>query len=498
MPNTLTNIKLFNDKLEKKYKDKLVINYNLKRTLVSFQGNKNIPQYRWYKFKEGYSSSLVEYVLDKLNIKSGKVLDPFAGSGTSLFVSAERGLDAVGIELLPIGKEIMETRKNILKNKDNGKLVELLDEWLNIKPWIKEKRGRKLNHLRITNDAFPKETEELLGRYLNAIDKITNENHKRVLYFALLCILEEVSFTRKDGQYLRWDYRSGRGNGGKKFDKGEISDFNSAISQKLIEILSDIRGGDTLFDSIERNNDIGEIEILNGSCLSILPKLKGNEFDFLMTSPPYCNRYDYTRTYALELALLDVDEERLKELRQAMMTCTVENREKENLNQLFSKETFHKATKAFNNQEVLQSIIEYLEEKKNNRELNNSGIVRMVKNYFYEMALVIFESARLLKSGAYFVMVNDNVRYAGANISVDLILSDIAQSAGFEVKGIWVLPTGKGNSSQQMGEHGREELRKCVYVWQKSIKTATNQLNHSLVPPHSDLQHEITYPSSVV
>jgi len=31
-----------------------------------------------------------------------------------------------------------------------------------------------------------------------------------------------------------------------------------------------------------------------------------------------------------------------------------------------------------------------------------------------------------------------------------------------------VLPNGKGNSSQQMGEHGREELRKCVYVWRKA------------------------------
>ena len=62
-------------------------------------------------------------------------------------------------------------------------------------------------------------------------------------------------------------------------------------------------------------------------------------------------------------------------------------------------------------------------------------------------------------------MVNDNVRYAGVAIPVDLILSSIAEQAGFDVEAIWTLPIGKGNSSQQMGEHGREELRKCVYVW---------------------------------
>ena len=66
------------------------------------------------------------------------------------------------------------------------------------------------------------------------------------------------------------------------------------------------------------------------------------------------------------------------------------------------------------------------------------------------------------------IMVNDNVRYAGASISVDMILSAIAEKLGFRVQDILILPTGKGNSSQQMGEHGREELRKCVYVWRKA------------------------------
>ena len=65
------------------------------------------------------------------------------------------------------------------------------------------------------------------------------------------------------------------------------------------------------------------------------------------------------------------------------------------------------------------------------------------------------------------MMVNDNVRYAGASISVDVILSDIAQSLGFAVENIMALPNGKGNSSQQMGTHGREALRKCVYIWRK-------------------------------
>jgi hypothetical protein len=63
--------------------------------------------------------------------------------------------------------------------------------------------------------------------------------------------------------------------------------------------------------------------------------------------------------------------------------------------------------------------------------------------------------------------VNDNVQYGGEEVPVDLILSEFAESAGLSVKHIWTLGRGKGNSSQQMGTHGRNEIRKCAYVWQK-------------------------------
>ena len=187
-----------------------------------------------------------------------------------------------------------------------------------------------------------------------------------------------------------------------------------------------------------------------------------------MTSPPYCNRYDYTRTYALELALLQVDEASLRMLRQGMVSCTVENREKEGLDAFFSPAILEKAKAVFQSQELLNYIVDYLEALKEEGQLNNNGIPRMVKNYFWELILTLIECQRILKPGAPLIMVNDNVRYAGISIPVDLILSRIAEEVGFEVEKIWVLPTGKGNSSQQMGEYGREELRKCVYIWRVS------------------------------
>jgi hypothetical protein len=169
--------------------------------------------------------------------------------------------------------------------------------------------------------------------------------------------------------------------------------------------------------------------------------------------------------------MMGISEGEIRALRQAMLSCTVENREKVGLGEKTDLVRLNRSLDAFESQELLGLILKYLDMCRNEGLLNNNGIPRMVRNYFKELAVVIFECARLLKPGARFIMVNDNVRYQGVNIPVDLILSDIAQRAGFDIEVIWVLPIGKGNSSQQMRTHGREELRKCVYVWSRQKET---------------------------
>ena len=43
----------------------------------------------------------------------------------------------------------------------------------------------------------------------------------------------------------------------------------------------------------------------------------------------------------------------------------------------------------------------------------------------------------------------------------------LAEQAGFTVECIYLVSANKGNSSQQMGEHGRAPQRRCLYVWRK-------------------------------
>lgn len=464
--------------LTSEYRHLLIVNPDLDRTLVSFQANKDEAAHRWFKYKEGFSVALMRYVFEKTGIEEGQILDPFAGAGTALFAASDLGVDATGIELLPSSAEVIEV-KRLLLGVDRRAVAEAVATFAEARPWGQNGSAEAFQHLAITAGAFSPTTEYQLGRYLSEAAAMTQPEIRRILRFAALSVLESISYTRKDGQYLRWDYRSGRRAGSKPFDKGVILDFRPAITAKLAEIVADLRVSEngyaiprTLFDLARPLRPAGQIELLVGSCLDLMPGLEDSRYDGLITSPPYCNRYDYTRTYALELAMMGVDEAGIRHLRQAMLSCTVENRDKTDLARKFDRDLYAAAEQVLASQELLTRILGYLETCRADGSINNPGIPRMVRNYFREMALVIFESARLLKPGAPLVMVNDNVRYQGAHVPVDLILSDIARQAGFSVEAIWVLPRGKGNSSQQMGEHGREEARKCVYVWRLTERQA--------------------------
>ena len=461
---------LHRDLLEKKYGSLITNNPKLTRTLVSFQANKNTPYYRWFKYKEGFSAQMVHYLLNTLAEKQGALLDPFSGTGAALFASQELGWEATGIELLPVGCAITEARQaaeqvDIIRLKKEIEALGSID-------FSTIKSDNPIQHIAITQGAFSRDTEDQLNGYLTYCDNQIEDAHiKTLLRFAAFCILERISYTRKDGQYLRWDYRAGRTRVKSKFNKGKVYTFKEALQLQLNLMVEDLLYEDMdLFKKENLSNTEQNIRLTQGSCLEELCKFSEESFNFILTSPPYCNRYDYTRTYALELVFLNKNEEEVKHLRQQMLSCTVENKEKvESLKRQYAdmkREDFlQKAIFAFENHNALQEVLYWLNAYNAKGQLNNSNIPRMIANYFLEMALVIFEMSRVLKLGGKVAMVNDNVRYAGEEIPVDLILSDFAEAAGLSTRNIWVLGTGKGNSSQQMDKYGRAELRKCVYVW---------------------------------
>ena len=443
--------------LSDRFAQRVAFNPEFTRRTVSYQGNRRTPGLRWMKYKEGFSRALVDYLLDEY--KPDRVLDPFAGIGTTALVAAGRGIEATGIEIMPIG---------VLAGAGvaaaaNGLSRGAMDETANaIRKRIASARpaaaGHAFPHVRITEAAFPAETESALGKAREFVAEMQDGPAKTLVNLACMSVLEAVSYTRKDGQYLRWDTRSGRKLRA-KMRKGPIPSFPEALDRRLAEMADDL-------DHLKRNYGGGGPKLVNGSSLEVLKTLPDAAFDMVITSPPYANRYDYTRTYALELAWLGVDQAGFARLRQQMLSATVENRTKiDALRALYGDrpEALQQAVARYERQAALHEVLRIL--RAHASELGNRHVIRLLEGYFLEMAVIVTELGRLVRPGGAVIMINDNVQYHGEEVPVDFILSDLAEQSGFTCADIWTLARGKGNASQQMGRFGRREIRKCVYRW---------------------------------
>ena len=443
--------------LNDRFAERVAFDPEFTRRTVSYQGNRQVPGLRWMKYKEGFSGALVAYLLDEH--EPARVLDPFAGIGTTALIAAGRGLQATGIEIMPVG---------VLAGAGvaaaaNGLSRAALDETANaIRKRLASARPaapeHAFPHVRITEAAFPAATESAIGKAREFISEMQDGTAKTLLNLACMSILEAVSYTRKDGQYLRWDTRSGRKlRAGMR--KGPIPSFPDALERRLAEMAGDL-------DHVKRNYGGGSPELVNGSSLELLGTLPDAAFDMVITSPPYANRYDYTRTYALELAWLGVDQDGFARLRQQMLSATVENRTKIGaLRELYADrpDTLRQAVTRYEKQAALHEVLRIL--RAHAPELGNRHVIRLLEGYFLEMAVIVAELGRLVRPGGNVIMVNDNVQYHGEEVPVDFILSDLAEQSGFTCSDIWTLARGKGNASQQMGRFGRREIRKCVYRW---------------------------------
>ncbi len=461
--------------LESRYADLLVETDKFNRQLVSFQANKTEVLHSWLKYREGFSAELVELLFQDLNIKPGDtILDPFAGSATTLLTAKMFGVDAVGIELLPHCHLAWQVKTNAFMYD--------VSELRQIRQWIEEitpiTADETFPHLTITQTAFPLSIEQEIVAYKHWFNNLSiSKNSKDLCRLLLMSVLEDVSYTRKDGQYLRWDSRADKIRHSnekrlaqgkaplKGIDKGTLPHLKQVLLEKLQRMIIDIT-------KLQRDPPPpSEQTLIAGNTLYTLPQLSDNRFSAVITSPPYANRYDYTRTYALELAYLGVADEIFK-LRQGQLSCTVENKSKlqtleEFYNSIGQATRFAEIVGIIQNNASLNEINTALTIRKTQGVVNNRGILTMIEQYFTELTFVFAELYRVCQRGASIVFVNDNVRYAGEVIPVDTISTNLAEQVGFTPHKIYVLPQRKGNSSQQMGRFGREALRKSITVWKK-------------------------------
>ena len=465
--------------LEQKLIPITIVTNDFNRQSVSYQLSKNDSLHRWLKYKEGFSADLVKRLLEEFNIKQGDtVLDPFVGSGTTSLVCKMQGINSIGFDVLPMSQIAIKAKQSVL-DYDLAEIKQIISEIENTS--MPENYSNRTPYITITDGAYPDKTEKEIAFFTEWNNKSNySEMSKNLVTLCVLNSLEKVSYTAKDGQFLRWDYRSKkmlnsaeyRKQNGKsplviRLDKGNLPALKQSLLDELNSVYSDI-------STIQKNATYhtSKLNFIEGNALYELPKLESNILNAVITSPPYCNRYDYTRTYALELAYLGITDEKIKNLRQELLSCTVENKPKidyirERYIALGKEKDFNQIMKIIENNKTLSEINNSLNERNKNGDINNKGVLRMVNGYFLELTFIYAELFRLCKPGAKVAFVNDNVRYGGEVISVDFISTELAEQIGFKPVKVYSLKQQKGNSSQQMAKFGRVPLRKSITVWNK-------------------------------
>ena len=400
---------------------------------VSYAGNKSIPILRLYRYKEAFAFPFVEAFISRFDLnEQDYVFDPFCGMGTTLLAASQRGIASIGINRLPVAVFVAETLP-LFYSLEPGQIRETFEK---LKGRLRQTTlAPAATDVAIMKVAFPPDTLLMLRQWKAAIDDLESplKNIFLLLFFA---IVEPCSYTSKDGQFLRL------------IRQKKIADPEDALRKKVDEAERDI-----LWVRQLRWNQLGKspaVYLGDARDLRNLPFRR--QPTAIITSPPYVNRYDYTRTYSLELCFHFVRNfAELRALRSDILRSHIEVK-------VDSREKPPHPS--------VEEVVDIL--KKKGKALNNPRIPDMLTGYFVDMQKVIWEWARVLASGARVAMVVDNVRFEGELLPVDLVLSEMAEEAGFQVEAVLVARY-KGNSSQQMKKYGRVPVRESIVVWRKPL-----------------------------
>jgi len=409
------------------------------RQLVTYVPNKTVPIHRWFSYKEGFSAALVDAFLREFGDQPGRsrVFDPFVGCGTTVIAAKQAGYVAWGIDILPVAIFVAGVKLRSAEDYDLLRLKAGMDRLLET-PYC-EPAISAPQDIRIIPLAF---SEEILNEILFFKEGILEEEDESVrefLLLGLLSILEKVSYTSKDGQFLRLK------------PERNIPPVRATLARQLRLMYRDLT---TVGYQMRLFEKPAKYTVPSSRTYALLADARDftsaidDYADIIVTSPPYLNRYDYSRIYSLELCLAFVEDfAGLKAIRYSLLRSHIESRPAP------TDEVNHPA---------LLEVLSNLAGKK----LNNPRIPVMIKGYFEDMNLVLKELYKVCRPGAKIALVVGNVRFEGELIPVDLLLSELASDVGFRINKV-IITRYKGNSSQQMGKYGRVPVCESVLIWSK-------------------------------
>ena len=364
----------------------------------TFVLNKQEKIHRWYPYLEGYSSILIEEIINDIGIdKIKSIYDPFCGTGTTCLVASSYGINSYYSETNPFMQMVIESKINSLKRlKDSGIKSKYIEE---VVKTVKRTRIN-VNDKIATWDGFEKFFDnEVLIKLLKLRDIILrceNDDSKNILLVLLASVLVRASKMIRQG-----DLRVAKENEKKDADKDIICNFLNKVKDAIEDI------NDT------QTNVLSETKCLNQDARLI----KGKKiFNCIITSPPYLNGTNYIRNTKLELKLCDFvkDEKELPLFHSKGIIAGINNvsKRKDNINLI----------------DIVKPYIDKLEPVS-----YDDRIPQMIAGYFDDMSKVIEKISLVCDKNAYFIMDIGDSQFAGVHIPTHELLASISQQYGFEL-----------------------------------------------------------------
>jgi hypothetical protein len=413
----------------------------LRPELGRFAGprHRDEPAHRWLPYKEAFSPGMVRAILDDWTNVDGPLLDPFAGSGTSVLVAIERCLPAIGIEMLAYPQWAASVAVSA-RAADGHRLCELVSDA------AAASAGPGTGNLTLPVPAAAWAlSSEVTGALLairTALPQRGSSVEADLAHLALITAVEGVSTAVRDGTSLRHRARIRDGRTtrpGRKGLQANANDVRDAFQRAASVIVHDL----------PKLPSSAAMSCVLRADARHLP-LADRSIGCAVFSPPYPNRYDYAAIYQLELAVGRFVETpgELRAVRKSLLRSHLEAPAPE-------APELDDPTVV----EVLRSIAEAAE----CAQVNGGRTLQMLIGYFDDMKKVLGELARVLRPGAPAACVVASQTYFGTAVPTDLLLASLAQGAGLEVEGIWVLRR-KGIAVQQrargpvVSDGGRESV----------------------------------------